>query len=172
MGTMKKAISVIGLFVLLTSMNSQTGIPRAQAMFIYNFSRLIEWPTSYRTGQFVIGVLGSSATLNELKSYTSNKTVGSQKIVVKRFNAPEEVGVCHILFIPFGKTKTIPDLTQKLGNKSTLIVSEKNGAIDDGSAINFIIIGDKLKFEVKPANATSKNIKMSSKLGEMAYKRH
>ena len=151
-------------------MSSQTGIPRAQAMFIYNFSRLIEWPASYKSGPFIIGVLGNSNTLSELTSYTANKTVGSQKINVRKFDAPGEIGVCHILFVPFGKTKMMGDIISTLGNKSTLIICEKSGSIDKGAAINFVTIGDRLKFEVKAANATSKNIKMSSKLNEMAYK--
>lgn len=167
---MKRLIGIIGLFIILTSMNSQTGIPRAQAMFIYNFSRLIQWPESYRSGQFVIGVYGNAITFDELKNYTENKAVGSQKITVKKFMTPAEIGQCHILFIPFGKTKQLPEITAALGNKSTLIIGEKNGAIDKGATINFVIVGDKLKFEVKPEYATSKNIKLSSKLSEMAHK--
>ena len=170
MGIMKKFFGLITVWLLLTAMSSQTGIPRAQAMFIYNFSRLIEWPANYRSGPFVIGVLGSSQTFNELKNYTANKTVGSQQISVKKFNSPAEIATCHILFVPFGKTKQLGEVTQTLGSKSTLIVSEKNGAIDAGSAINFIIVGDKLKFEIKPSNATFRKINMSSKLNEMAFK--
>lgn len=151
-------------------MNSQTGIPRAQAMFIYNFSRLIEWPASYKSGQFVIGVIGSSATFNELKNYTANKSVGSQQISVKKFSSTSEIGQCHILFVPFSKTKTMSEITAALGSKSTLLICEKNGAIELGAALNFVVVGDKLKFEVSTSNATSKNIKMSSKLNEMAYK--
>lgn len=167
---MKRFIGLIAILVLLTSMSSQTGIPRAQAMFIYNFSRLIEWPASYKSGPFIIGVLGASQTLNELQTYTTNKTVGTQKIAVKRFNSPAEIGNCHILFVPFGKTKQLSDINQVIGTKSTLIIAEKNGAIDAGAALNFVIIGDKLKFEIKPTNATSKKINMSSKLNEMAFK--
>lgn len=167
---MKRLIGLLSIVVLFTSMSSQTGIPRAQAMFIYNFSRLIEWPANYKSGPFIIGVVGSAQTLSELQSYTTNKTVGPQKIVVKKFGSPAEIGNCHILFVPFNKTKQLPEITQVIGNKSTLIISEKNGAIDDGSAINFVIIGDKLKFELKPSAAASKSIKMSSKLNEMAYK--
>jgi hypothetical protein len=170
MGNMKRATSIIALLFILTSLRSQTSIPNAQAMFIYNFSRLIEWPANYKTGPFVIGVVGSSATLTELQNYTASKTVGSQQIMVKKFESAAEIGVCHILFVPFAKTKMLPEINQSIGSKSTLIICEKNGAIDGGAAINFVIVADKLKFEVKPTNATSKNINMSSKLSEMAYK--
>jgi hypothetical protein len=62
------------------------------------------------------------------------------------------------------------EITQSLGSKSTLIICEKNGAISDGAALNFVVVGDKLKFEVKPSNAEAKQIVLSSKLNEMAFK--
>lgn len=167
---MKKISGIILIWILITSMSSQTGIPRAQAMFIYNFSRLIEWPDSYKSGPFVIGSLGNSATYNELENYTKNKTVGSQPIQIRKFSSAAEIGNCHILFVPFNRTRDIAEVISAIGSKSTLIIAEKSGAIDEGAAINFLIIGDKLKFEVKPDNATSRRIKMSSKLSEMAFK--
>lgn len=167
---MKKISGIILIWMLLTSMISQTGIPRAQAMFIYNFSRLIEWPDSYKSGPFIIGTLGNSATYSELEAYTVNKSVGSQAIQVRKFNSAAEIGNCHILFVPFNKTKELSNVLSLIGSKSTLIITEKNGGIEKGAAINFLIIGDKLKFEVKPTNATSRRIKMSSKLSEMAFK--
>lgn len=145
----------------------QNNIQKAQAMFIYNFTRLIEYPTEYKTGEFVIGVFGSKESYNELKTYAYGKTVGSQNIIVKYFNSIEEVLNCQILFISFSKTKEIINVLSKL-NGSTLIISEKNGAINNGSAINFIIEDDKLKFQLKPYNAEKYKIKVSSKLTEMA----
>lgn len=170
MGIMKRLTSILAMILILTALRGQTSIPNAQAMFIYNFSRLIEWPANYKSGPFVIGVIGTSATLTELQNYTANKTVGSQQIMIKKFESATEIGVCHILFVPFAKTKMLPEITQGLGSKSTLIICEKNGATDEGAAINFIVVADKLKFEIKPSNASSKSINMSSKLSEMAYK--
>ena len=156
--------------MVVKSAFGQTGIPKAQALFIYNFSRLIEWPPDYKNGPFVIASMGTSSTLDELTSYTTGKMVGNQPITVKRFNSPDEITTCHILFVPFSKTRELPEILTQLKNKSTLIITEKNGGIDDGAAINFVIIGDKLKFEIKTENATKYNIKLSSKLSEMAYK--
>ena len=170
---MKKPGYLIFLFLLFISFdNAQTGIPKAQAMFIYNFSRLIEWPASYKTGPFVIGVLGSSNLANELLSYTTGKKVGAQDIVVKQYKEVGEIEKCHILFVAFSKTKNFPEIISSLGNNSTLLISEKNGAIDDGSAINFSIIGDKLKFEISQGNASKYGLKLSAKLAEMAFKVH
>jgi hypothetical protein len=159
-------IVLIGMYAQVSF--SQTGIPRAQAMFIYNFSRLIDWPANYKTGPFIIGVFGASGILNELQNYTNGKSVGQQSIEVKRYDEAGGIEKCHILFIPFSKTKNMGEILGSIGNNSTLIVTEKNGALDAGSAINFQIIGDKLKFEVKEGNASKYGIKLSAKLQEMA----
>jgi len=159
---------ILGLNLIVSQ--AQTEIPRAQAMFIYNFSRLIEWPAEYKTGPYIIGVIGSCQTLNDLESFTTGKSVGSQPIAVKKFNSVDEISSCQILFVPFSKTKDLAMIVPKLQNKSTLIITEKNGAVENGSAINFLIIEDKLKFEIKPSNITKYNLKVSSKLSEMAFK--
>jgi hypothetical protein len=72
------------------------------------------------------------------------------------------------LFVPFEKTKQMPEILGILKDKSTLIITEKAGALEDGSAINFVIVEDKLKFELKPENAVKLGIKFSSKLLEMS----
>jgi hypothetical protein len=165
-----RKIGVAALFLIVCTITSaQTDIARAEALFIYNFSRLIEWPPNYKTGPFVIGVLGTAPITEQLKAFTTGKQVGAQPITVKSFGSPAEISTCHILFIPFSETKYMPNILPQVTNKSTLIITEKNEAIQQGSAINFVVIGDKLKFELSPNNAMKYNIKLSSKLNEMAY---
>jgi hypothetical protein len=165
---MKKIITALVALFMASTAYMQTSIPKAQTLFIYNFSRLIEWPANYRTGNFVIGVLGSTEVANELEIYTKGKKVGSQNIQVVRYKAPAEIQNCHIIFVTFARTKQLAELIPVLNGKSTLIISEKSGALNDGSAINFIVTEDKLKYEVNAENATKFGIKLSAKLQEMS----
>jgi hypothetical protein len=165
---MKKILTTVIALFFASVAYMQTTIPKAQTLFIFNFSRLIEWPANYKTGPFVIGVLGVSEVANELEIYTRGKKVGSQDITVVRFKTPQEISTCHILFIPFSKTKQLGEVIGVLAGKSTLIITEKDGALAEGSAINFVVLEDKMKFELKPENANKFGIKISSKLQEMA----
>jgi len=168
---MKKTLATIIALFFASVAYMQTSIPQAQTLFIYNFSRLIEWPANYRTGPFIIGVIGGSEVTAELENYTKGKKVGTQDINVIRYKTPQEIATCHILFVPFAKTKQVPEILGVLNGKSTLIITEKVGGLDDGSAINFVVKVDKLKFELKPENATKLGLKFSSKLQEMATPR-
>ncbi len=160
---------LLSLFAFNTA-KAQVGIAKAQAMFIYNFCRLIQWPLDYRNGDFVIGVLGQSDVHNQLEIYTKSKKVGFQDIVIKKYKDVSDIQQCHVLFVSYGRTNKLTDVVNAVSNYSTLVISEKRGAIDDGSAINFLIVQNKLKFEFKPDNATSHGLKVSSKLKEMAMK--
>ncbi len=165
---MKKTLVTIIALLFSSVAYMQTTIPKAQTLFIYNFSRLIEWPANYRSGPFVIGVIGAVEVTMELELYTKGKKVGTQDINIVRFKTTKEITNCHILFVPFDKTKQMPEILGMLNDKSTLIITEKSGALEEGSAINFVIIEDKLKFELKPENAVKLGIKFSSKLQEMS----
>lgn len=151
---------------------SQASISEAQSIFIYNFTRLIEWPSDRSTGNFIIGVYGSLEVFTDLKNYTTGKTVGSQSIEIKKINTPDDISGLHILFVAFGKTKDLPAIYTKIGETSTLIVSEKNGALEQGASINFVIIEDKLKYEFKAANAKKIGLKYNNYLETMSISKH
>jgi hypothetical protein len=164
-------INLIFIFIYVHG-KSQTSIAQAQAVFIYNFTRLIEWPAESKTGNFEILVYGSNELVSNVKSYTNSKFVGTQPIVVNKCNAVEEIGKPHILFIAFGKTKDMEAIKNKIGNNSTLIITEKKGGLDLGATINFVIIEDKLKFELKTGNASKVGLKIHSNLENMAVAKY
>ena len=160
---------IVGLFVICLFMGSlwnitmaQQEVTKAQAKFIYNFLRFIEWPDNAVKDNFEIDVFGSADIYNELKEYINNKSVGSKPILVKKVSSLDEISNCQLLFVAFDKTKNLKEINTKLKNGTTLIVTEKEGALDDGSAINFVLNEDKLSYEIKPSNATREGLKLSS----------
>lgn len=144
-------------------------VSQAQSMFIYNFSRLIQWPASYNTGEFVIGVMGNNDLLNTLTSYVANKKVGSQPITVKGFNNPADITKCHILFVGNTKVGKLNEILASVQGYNNLIITERKGMVDSGSAIDFFMEGDKLKFVMNTQNAQKYKLVVSKSLSDMAY---
>ncbi|NJM16807.1 MAG: YfiR family protein [Bacteroidales bacterium] len=92
------------------------------------------------------------------------KKVGVQPIKIIKFKDPEEIINCHILFVSFGKSNKMNEVLAKVGSSSTLIIGEKIGILDEGAAINFTIVANKLKFELNKANATKYGLSISASL--------
>jgi hypothetical protein len=165
---MRRVTGIICALMLISTFQLKAQVTEAQAMFIYNFSRLIEWPAGSKTGDFTIGVLGNSDLLNSLTDFVAGKKVGSQNISVKKFNDVNEITACHILFISFGKSGKIDEVQQKVRGNYSLIIGEKKGLVDQGAAINFVIDDTKLHFQLNMSNAEKYQLKVSKSLQEMA----
>ena len=66
-----------------------------KSLFIYNFTKNIEWPSGYNSGDFIITVIGSSPIILELKKIAKLKKVGTQTIVIKEVNDVSAIQKCH-----------------------------------------------------------------------------
>jgi hypothetical protein len=142
-----------------------------KAIFLYNFTKLIEWPTDYKTGNFVIGVYGSYIPLvNELNKLASTKTAGTQKFEIKEVASVEAAAKYHILFVSTDRMPQFAEVTSKLKGHGTLLVTEKEGMTKKGSAINFVVVENKIKFQLSKANAEKQQLKVSRDLEAFAVK--
>ncbi len=135
-----------------------------KALFMYNFTKNIEWPESYKQGDFVIGVLGNSPIISELNKIASRKKAGSQTIVVKKFGSANDISQCHILFLPTNKSTSLSDVIEKLKSTPTLIITDKEGLAKQGAALNFIKVDGKQKFEINKINIENSTLKVNSYL--------
>jgi hypothetical protein len=138
------------------------------SVFIYNFTKYIQWPDDKKTGDFVIGVVGNSGITDYLKSMASTKTVGSQKLVVKTFNSASKVSDCHIVFLPVNESDQFQALVDATSGKTTLVITEKEGLGTEGSGINFVQVDGRWKFELNEAAINAHNLQVSGELKRLA----
>jgi len=145
------------------------GNSKMKAIFIMNFTKLIEWPKSYREGNFVVGVIGDTPLYSELTKMAKTKKVANQSLQIKKFSTAKDIGKCHILYVSKGKSQDISAVLKKVKSNSTLIITEKQGLVDKGAGINFIIKNNRQKFELNKKNVEKYKLKVSSNLEALAF---
>ncbi|MHC1704965.1 MAG: YfiR family protein [Tenuifilaceae bacterium] len=165
---MKNYLLLSCIFVLL-SMNVIGQNEKQQTSYIYNIVKYVDWPASYKSGDFVIGVFGSGPITAELNKLATTKKVFSQKITVVEFNSPEEISNCHVLFVTRAKTSLIKEALAKVGSNSTLIIGEFPGLANLGAAVNFVTQEGKLVFQLNEAAAKRQGLQISSQLKELSF---
>jgi YfiR/HmsC-like len=138
-----------------------------KAVFIYNFTRYIDWDTSNVENDFVIGIIGSTAVTGPLNEIAKTSTVRNKKIIIRRFSNPDEITPCNILFISANSTFPLSSVLAKL-NRGTLSVTEEAGFAEQGAAFNFVVVNDKLKFEANVKSINAAGLKASSQLLKLA----
>jgi hypothetical protein len=138
-----------------------------KAVFIYNFTKYIEWDNLNGDDNFIIGIMGSSALDATIETIARKNFVKNKRIILRHFNSPEDISYCHILFIPHDYPVPVRAIAEKV-NKKVLVISERQGAAKQGAAINFILVNDKLKFEISTEAVYTAGLKASSQLLKLA----
>jgi hypothetical protein len=162
-----KTVCLLSLVFVITinKVQAQENINYAlHANIIYRFTKYIDWPKDHKNGDFVIGVVGETPLFDELKNFIVNKTVGGQKIVVRRFSGSSGPFNCHILFVSEDASSSLKKIAASSANTSTLIVSESEGLARKGSCINFIIVNEHLKIEINKNNIEQRRLGIASEL--------
>lgn len=141
---------------------------RIHSVFIYNFTKYIQWPSSDQTGDFVIGVLGDSPIVASLEKLASERKIGTRTMVVKKFSSVDQISNCHMLFIPERSSDNLEAALAKIGSNSTLVMTERRGLGSKGSSINFITVDGKQKFELNKSATEKAQLKVSTELTSLA----
>ncbi|MFW5759690.1 MAG: YfiR family protein [Cyclobacteriaceae bacterium] len=137
------------------------------SVYIYNFTKYIQWPNAGQDIQ--ISILGNQQeAVNAFKAMAEAKSGSGKQFTVKVLTSTNEVSTCDILFIPGKFSNMAADAINKLAGQNTLIITEKEGMIAEGSGINFILVENKLKFELSKSNLDKAGLKVSSQLIQMA----
>lgn len=140
-----------------------------KALYIYNFATLIDWPSDYRKGNFVIGVFGDKdGVYDNLKMKFEGKAIGSQEIVIQNYTSSSQINKAHILYVSPKNSGQVGSLNTKFKGKSTLLVTEKDGYLSKGAAINFVVKGTSQKFEINKSNAKKHKLVIADRLLNLA----
>jgi hypothetical protein len=157
--------------VLLISSNvfaQERPIHEVYSMMMFNLVKYIQWPNHATTGEFVIGVVGNGDVYSTLNTWYGGKPRGTQTYTIKKFSSAADVTECDVVFIDRSKSGEFEAINNKVKGKGTLVITDKAGLGEKGSAINFRTIDNKLKFELNQKVVAASNLKVSSALTSMA----
>lgn len=142
-----------------------------KAVFLCRFAQYVEWPpTAFAsaTAPITIGILGDDPFGKAIEEASADERPQNRKCVIKRFNRPEDLTPCHILFISRSEQGNVPALLQALDARPILTVGDTEQFTREGGMINFTTQGGKIRFEINPKAANEAGLKISAQLLRLA----
>ncbi len=168
---MKKWCFILSL-VGIVSLSAQAQEYKYHPIFIYNFSKYIEWPSPQANEDFVIWVVGNEQAYQQMLNISEKKKIiKNQRLVVKKCDALEEVQRGNIIFITKDARVTSGQMENELAKKGILVITERDGMAQKGSHINFITTNaSKIGFELNTTSTQNAGLKVASALTALAAK--
>jgi hypothetical protein len=154
-----------------TGIGGDASEERVKAAYLYRFPNYVEWPASAFAkpeSPYVIAVLGDDNIVDELNRISASRMINSRPVAIKKLQGSELAAGIHLLFIGRSERSRIPQLARQAIGKPILIVTETDGALAQGSMINFRIADDRVRFEVSLDSTEKAELKLSARLLALA----
>jgi hypothetical protein len=139
-----------------------------KAVFLYHFTRYLQWPKPIEPDVFTIVVLGKSGIVAPLQEIARKKAVGSKPIVVRQCLEIGQIGHPHILFIARSAVRELSQVLEMTRGTDILTVSEMEGLGMRGVAVNFVERDGNVKFEMNEKLLKDTRIQIGSQLLKLA----
>ncbi len=140
---------------------------RVKAAFLLNFTRFIDWPQTDipTTAPFTVCILGSNPFGGTLEQTVEGENVNGRKMVVRRVRR-DEANSCQMIYVDRSE-KDVSAFLRSLG-KGILTVGEGDAFLRQGGMIAFVIDNRHVRFDVSQAAASNADIRISSRLLNVA----
>jgi len=162
--TIKNRIFILGLIIMQLTGNSIMAQSKdimeqyeLKATFLIRFLDYVSWENRAKNQTLKIAILEKCPITNSLLEIAKNK-----KIEVKEYENLDDLSYDNIIFVPYNCTVPIEKIVSKFSGKPVLIVTEHEGFGKKGAHMNFIMLDDKLKFEVNLKAIKKSGIGISS----------
>jgi hypothetical protein len=145
-----------------------------KAGFIYNFAKLVEWPTAsfaQPDSPIVIGILGEDPFGATLDRIVADKKINGRGFAVKRVKWSRDfrdLRDCNILFVSSSEKEHIESVIDAMKGLPILTIGDAPGFAKRGGIINFLLEDNKVRFEVNVEAAKHADLTISSRLLTLA----
>lgn len=135
------------------------------AASLFRFLGYVDWPPDALApdSPYVIGVIGADAIASELSSVVTSRTMNGRAVTVRRLKPGDALDGIHELFVG-GGAPARQQLLQRVRRAPVLIVTQVEGALDQGSMINFRLVEGRVRFEVALDATDEAGLKVSSRM--------
>jgi uncharacterized protein DUF4154 len=139
-----------------------------KAAFLYRFTGYVDWPAGEGAReQFIIAVMGDDTVAAELAKLLPGHDVRGLPTAVRKIRSIKEIGNAQMLYIG---PDYVGDIRAVIGAvpQHVLVVTDSGEGLDDGSAVNFMLVDRRVRFEISLDAAEHAGLKVSSELLSVA----
>jgi hypothetical protein len=168
----------VAAFFAASLVSAPAGAQRAQmaeqalkAAFLYNFTKFIDWPESAFPGRstpFKVCVLADDAFRREVEGILRNEQVRGRPIQVRLPETSDDLKTCHLVYFGADEAERFVKRLPALRKAPVLTVGEGPRFLEHGGLIAFLLVSDRVRFDISKRGAEAAGLSVSSKLLRVA----
>ena len=144
---------------------------QVKAAYLSKFGKFVDWPASARSAsedRFNICILGQDPFGSILDNAVQGDTIGKTPLAARRITKVEDASPCRVVFVASSEAAQLKPVVAALETLNVLTVSDLPDFTRRGGAIQFVMEGNRVHFEVNLAAARRAGLNLSSDLLKLA----
>ncbi len=142
-----------------------------KAAFLYKFGLYVEWPSSAfssTASPVNLCVTGEDPFGESLDKAVAGERINGRNIVIRRLKTVGRDSGCHILYIGGSDAQRGAQIIEAVRGSSVLTVSDTRGSGVGAGIIDFVILDNRVRFDIDDEAAAQNGLVISSKLMSLA----
>ncbi|MFP5236828.1 MAG: YfiR family protein [Acidobacteriota bacterium] len=143
-----------------------------KAAYLFDFGKFVRYTSSAdghdQNPTFDICILGSNPFGHTLDDLTANETLAGKPVRVLRVKTIEQARACSIAYLSASERGRIAHDLDELRGQQVLTVSDASDFLREGGMIQFVTVGDHVRFAVNLNAAHKAQLNLSSELLKVA----
>jgi hypothetical protein len=144
---------------------------QVKAAFLFNFAKFVNWPPhkfNEPDSPLIIGIVGDDPFGGLLEEAVQGNRINDRSVTIQHIATMEELRKCHIIFVCRSESDRLGSILNEVRGDNVLTVGETDKFISKGGMINFVMVGDRVRFEINNSAARHAGLKISSQLSSVA----
>jgi hypothetical protein len=157
----------LGLFAAQSGRPTQYDV---EAVYLYQFGRFVAWPAQNAAPQdnFPICIMGRDPFGASLDSTIAGENINQLPLKASRIASVDDAKRCRILYISPSEDARLGAILQGLQQAPVLTVSDAPDFLSRGGMIQFVLQGNRVRFEINVSTAQKSGLTVSSDLLKVA----
>jgi hypothetical protein len=145
---------------------------RVKAAYMFKFASYVEWPEgtfAQPAAPVTFVVFGDDDLAAELTQVTAGRLVDGRPLRIRKTRDSDAIADAHMLFVGRAEIARLPQIVRQTRARSIVILTDAPGTLNQGSMINFMLVEQRVKFEISLEEAERRGLKLSSRLLAVAH---
>ena len=172
--------AAVSLLIAAPTTPAQAGVAQAaevsqqqvEAAYLYKFGGYVTWPEdafARPDSPIVIGIAGAEGLADDLDAMVAGHSIGGRPVAVRRIHDGESLGGVHILFIGGPRSAQAAALFEASRRRPILVVTEGAEGLSLGGAVSFVVVDERVRFDVSLDAVQQNGLKLGSPLLSVAH---
>lgn len=120
-----------------------------KAAFLYRFTGYVDWPReALAAPTFTIAVLAADPVAQELTRLLPGRAIKNLPTQIRIVRKAQEAADAQLLYVGSDYTGDLEEVTESLATRPVLVVTDRPDGLNAGSAINFLLVDQRVRFEI------------------------